>query len=86
VPLVRSTVAAAFSLELTAVSVSAEAVHGGVDDEDDIAATAAVAAVGAAACHKLLTVEADEAVSTVTRPHVYLCAINHFNASDRGDS
>ena len=51
--------------------------HGAIREEHDIAAAASVASVGAAARDELLPVEADQAVPTVPRRHVYICTVNH---------
>ena len=69
--------AAALGFVLAVVSQGSEAIHGSVRKEHDIAAAASVASVGAAARDELLPVEANQAVPTVPRRHVYVCTVNH---------
>jgi hypothetical protein len=74
--LVLRAVTAAIGAVQFLVPVQPETVHRAIRHEHDVPTAAAIAAIGTAARHELLSVETDEPVATVSRRHMYLGSID----------
>jgi hypothetical protein len=72
----RRTVAATIRTMQLAMPEGTKSVHGAISNQHDIAAAAAIATIRATPGYELLTVEADEPVSTITAIGQNLSRIN----------